>query len=161
MHLPETAIALGAVGIALPLAWIMMLAPRVLKTHSLAPWANLALWIVGSVLILCCGTETLQLQIPFNPPPNQLIGYLDSHAGMFLGGFLAGSGVILVLSGALSKTRESVTTGDTATCVQCGGIFTVRDMIAHDGYHVCAHCKPIFLQKLAEGIILAPPELKV
>jgi hypothetical protein len=30
-------------------------------------------------------------------------------------------------------------------------MFNVQDMIAHGGVYVCASCKPIFLQKLAEG----------
>jgi hypothetical protein len=38
-----------------------------------------------------------------------------------------------------------------AVCAECGGAFNVHNMIAHNGLHVCARCKPIFLQKLAEG----------
>jgi hypothetical protein len=40
---------------------------------------------------------------------------------------------------------------DTAFCAECQQVFNVHDMIAHNGLHVCARCKPIFLQKLAEG----------
>ena len=40
---------------------------------------------------------------------------------------------------------------DTAFCAECQQIFNIQDMIAHQGLHVCARCKPIFLQKLAEG----------
>jgi hypothetical protein len=43
-----------------------------------------------------------------------------------------------------------------ATCVECGGVFSIEQMIAHDKYRVCARCKPIFLQKLAEGAPVAP-----
>ncbi len=32
-----------------------------------------------------------------------------------------------------------------------------QNMIAHGGDHVCARCKPILLQKLAEGATVAPP----
>jgi hypothetical protein len=53
--------------------------------------------------------------------------------------------------------------GNEAACVQCGGIFKLDDMIAHGSHHVCASCKPIFLQKLAEGAPVAPqpPESKL
>jgi len=40
---------------------------------------------------------------------------------------------------------------DTAFCAECQSVFHVQDMIAHQNLHVCARCKPIFLQKLAEG----------
>jgi hypothetical protein len=42
-----------------------------------------------------------------------------------------------------------------ATCVVCGGVFSIEQMIAHDKYRVCARCKPVFLQKLAEGAPIA------
>jgi len=45
--------------------------------------------------------------------------------------------------------------GDTAACAECHRLFNIQDMIAHNGVHVCAHCKPIFLQKLAEGAKIA------
>ncbi len=41
--------------------------------------------------------------------------------------------------------------GDETICVECGGSFKVVEMIAHEKQHVCARCKPVFLQKLAEG----------
>jgi uncharacterized paraquat-inducible protein A len=46
---------------------------------------------------------------------------------------------------------EGQTPTDTAYCAECQQVFNVQDMIAHQGLHVCARCKPIFLQKLAEG----------
>jgi uncharacterized RDD family membrane protein YckC len=36
-------------------------------------------------------------------------------------------------------------------CVECGVIFDAKDMIRVGNAHVCASCKPIFVQKLAEG----------
>ena len=45
---------------------------------------------------------------------------------------------------AIGTTREAV-------CVECGKIFNMDDMIRHGGSYVCAGCKPIFMQKLAEG----------
>jgi uncharacterized RDD family membrane protein YckC len=42
-------------------------------------------------------------------------------------------------------------TGNQATCAECGGLFDSGDMIRHGEAWVCARCKPVFLQKLAEG----------
>jgi len=38
-----------------------------------------------------------------------------------------------------------------ATCAECGGLFNVQDMIQYGTLRVCARCKPVFMQKLAEG----------
>jgi uncharacterized RDD family membrane protein YckC len=38
-----------------------------------------------------------------------------------------------------------------AVCAECGRVFNLQDMIAYGGVHVCAGCKPVFVQKLAEG----------
>ena len=38
-----------------------------------------------------------------------------------------------------------------AVCAECGGVFSVQDTISYGGVRVCARCKPIFMQKLAEG----------
>ena len=46
---------------------------------------------------------------------------------------------------------EDATPRETAPCAECGQVFKVNEMIAHNAIHVCARCKPIFLQKLAEG----------
>ena len=46
---------------------------------------------------------------------------------------------------------------DTAPCAECGRVFNTDDMVAHKSLHVCARCKPIFLQKLAEGASLSGP----
>ncbi len=46
--------------------------------------------------------------------------------------------------------------GEHATCVQCGGTFKLVDLIVHESHHVCAHCKPVFLQKLSEGVAVEP-----
>jgi hypothetical protein len=50
--------------------------------------------------------------------------------------------------------------GNKVICAQCGGVFSTEQTIVHGNYHVCAHCKPIFLQRLAEGAITAPPSVK-
>jgi uncharacterized RDD family membrane protein YckC len=42
-----------------------------------------------------------------------------------------------------------------AVCAECGKMFRTQDMIHHagvsGGVYICANCKPVFLQKLAEG----------
>jgi len=40
-------------------------------------------------------------------------------------------------------------------CAECQGMFNIQNMIEHLDLHVCARCKPSFLQKLAEGAKLA------
>jgi len=48
----------------------------------------------------------------------------------------------------------SAPTGDTteAVCAECNNIFRKEDMIRHKDVYVCANCKPVFMQKLGEGI---------
>ena len=46
-----------------------------------------------------------------------------------------------------------------AVCVECGKIFNKDDMIRHGGNYVCATCKPVFMQKLAEGAKVASGSL--
>src|SRR5262245_12262207 len=38
-----------------------------------------------------------------------------------------------------------------AVCAECGKIFPTSEMIRYGDAYVCATCKPIFVQKLAEG----------
>lgn len=44
-------------------------------------------------------------------------------------------------------------TGDTtdAVCAECNNMFPKEDMIPHASGYICANCKPVFMQKLAEG----------
>jgi len=48
----------------------------------------------------------------------------------------------------------SAPTGDTteAVCAECGNIFRKEDMIRNKGAYVCANCKPVFLQRVREGL---------
>jgi uncharacterized RDD family membrane protein YckC len=41
--------------------------------------------------------------------------------------------------------------GATAACAECGKIFPVGEMIPYGNSRICANCKPVFMQKLAEG----------
>lgn len=39
-----------------------------------------------------------------------------------------------------------------AVCAECGGMFDKSEMITHSHAYICAKCKPVFLQKLTEGV---------
>jgi uncharacterized RDD family membrane protein YckC len=54
-------------------------------------------------------------------------------------------------NGWLMETNLSAEPNAEAKCVECGGTFSTEDMIRHGVVHVCAACKPLFMQKLAEG----------
>jgi uncharacterized RDD family membrane protein YckC len=49
--------------------------------------------------------------------------------------------------------------GDQVVCAECNGVFNVQDTIAYGNIRVCANCKPVFMQKLAEGARLNTGEL--
>ena len=44
-----------------------------------------------------------------------------------------------------------------AVCAECGKIFPKAEMIAHGHFSICAGCKPVFMQKLAEGARVGIP----
>ncbi len=56
-----------------------------------------------------------------------------------------------LLIAAAPGAAPSPMTGNEAVCAECNGVFNVQDMIRHGNMYVCANCKPIFMQKLAEG----------
>ena len=41
----------------------------------------------------------------------------------------------------------------TAVCVECGRIFPTGEMIEYEGSWVCGTCKPVFFQKVKEGVV--------
>ncbi|HEX4999554.1 MAG TPA: RDD family protein [Terriglobia bacterium] len=47
-----------------------------------------------------------------------------------------------------------------AQCVECGANFAVEDMIRYARNYVCATCKPLFMQKLAEGVRVGASTLR-
>ena len=57
-------------------------------------------------------------------------------------------------SAAQTNPAPAETTSE-AVCAECGRIFNMDDMIRHSGSYVCANCKPVFMQKLAEGAKLS------
>ena len=58
-------------------------------------------------------------------------------------------------SGAAGLTAETTE----GVCAECGRIFPLDDMIRYGEVRVCAGCKPVFMQKLAEGAQLNTGEL--
>jgi uncharacterized RDD family membrane protein YckC len=48
------------------------------------------------------------------------------------------------LSGANAEGTEAV-------CAECGRTFPINETIRHGRSYICAGCKPVFMQKLAEG----------
>ena len=44
-----------------------------------------------------------------------------------------------------------------AVCVECGGVFPVEETIRVGKVQVCANCKPVFVQKMREGVAPTAP----
>ncbi len=69
---------------------------------------------------------------------------------------------IPVPTGAAPAPSGAVATqvgANQAVCAECGGVFNVEDMVPYGAIRVCANCKPILMQKLAEGARLNTGEL--
>ena len=47
---------------------------------------------------------------------------------------------------------SAVASGEQALCIECGRSIAKSEMVAYDKAFVCAACKPIFFQKLKEGV---------
>lgn len=62
----------------------------------------------------------------------------------------------LRLSGASASTGEA----PDAVCVECKNMFPKHNMIRYRDNWVCANCKPVFMQKLAEGAQLNTGEMR-
>jgi hypothetical protein len=52
----------------------------------------------------------------------------------------------------VAVTQARAPGADKAACVECGGVFNQNEMISYGTAKICAECKPVFLQKLAEGV---------
>lgn len=58
-------------------------------------------------------------------------------------------GSLLEAGGGLAQSDEQV-----VWCAECGGIVRREETIAFEGHHICARCKPAFVQKMREGSAL-------
>lgn len=68
--------------------------------------------------------------------------------------FAAAIGVSTV--GSASPTGETTE----AVCAECGNLFRKEDMIPHGGIYICSNCKPVFMQKMAEGVAINTGQLR-
>jgi Predicted membrane protein/domain len=63
-------------------------------------------------------------------------------------------------AGSSTSAGQGSTSGAaTVTCTHCGNVFPVENTIRYGAVHVCANCKPAFLQKLAEGAAFSTGQL--
>ena len=53
-----------------------------------------------------------------------------------------------------TSTATATAVAGTASCAECGRSFPADDMINYSGAYVCAECKPIFFQRVREGVPL-------
>src|SRR5262249_27524573 len=60
-------------------------------------------------------------------------------------------GALPVLPPVLGPVAATLA-ADEAACVECGIVFPRENMIRYGNAHVCANCKPVFMQKIAEGV---------
>lgn len=56
--------------------------------------------------------------------------------------------------------ESNVGSAATANCVECNVVFPVDSMIRHKNVYICSNCKPVFMQKLAEGAHIDTGELR-
>lgn len=61
----------------------------------------------------------------------------------------------LATAGSASQLEGSPADGEAteAVCAECNNMFRKEDMIRHKDVYICANCKPVFMQKLGEGIL--------
>jgi uncharacterized RDD family membrane protein YckC len=64
------------------------------------------------------------------------------------------SSTLAVASSPVGTAVASTTTtvGATHTCVECGKLFSEEEMLHYEGSWVCAACKPMFFQRIKEGV---------
>ena len=51
-----------------------------------------------------------------------------------------------------ARSQRAVVTGSQAICSECGRVFAEEEMIRFNDARVCAGCKPVFVQKVKEGV---------
>ena len=53
-----------------------------------------------------------------------------------------------------TQASSALAAAGTASCAECGRSFPVDEMVSYSGSYVCAECKPIFFQRVREGVPL-------
>ena len=62
---------------------------------------------------------------------------------------------------AYGQATASVAIGQAhQVCDECGESFGEYEMLAYEGSHVCAGCKPVFLQKLRQGVEIGTADME-
>ena len=51
-----------------------------------------------------------------------------------------------------TRPQKAAVTGSQAMCSECGRVFAEEEMIHFNDARVCAGCKPVFVQKIKEGV---------
>jgi hypothetical protein len=136
-------------------AGVLIAVPRVAKNYNLAPWARRALVLTAIAFGIWGALIVADILLP-----NTVWRSIVTDAWLFIGGLIAGLMFALVYSGALSKKARlrDGAKANQALCVECKQLFNLEDMVSHHGVFVCAACKPVFLQRLAEGAVAPAPE---
>jgi len=62
-------------------------------------------------------------------------------------------------TGAAETRTSPPTNPNEAVCAECGKTFPLDETILHGKSHICASCKPVFIQKLSEGAPINTGEL--
>ena len=60
-----------------------------------------------------------------------------------------------------APAAEAPPVASEVVCAECGKLFPASETIRHGNVHVCANCKPVFLQKLSEGARINTGELNL
>lgn len=58
-----------------------------------------------------------------------------------------------VMESSPTEEPQQAAAGE-ANCVECGKAFPLQDMLTYEGSTICAACKPVYFQKLQEGVSL-------
>jgi hypothetical protein len=69
-----------------------------------------------------------------------------------LGGLFTGLSWVALRDRRHLRAAALLDSSGRAECAECKGLFPIESLIAHGNVYVCARCKPIFLQKLTEGL---------
>ncbi|HUA39337.1 MAG TPA: RDD family protein [Candidatus Sulfopaludibacter sp.] len=88
--------------------------------------------------------------------PDTLVWREDMAAWAPYGETVAPDQTAATFTGSSSFTPGQ---GPEAVCAECGRMYAIHDMIRHGGIYICANCKPVFMQKLAEGAQINTGEL--
>lgn len=122
-------------------------------------------WIAWALLLILGAISCVALLVP----GLEAAGYL--LIGMILGAFFRDIGRYRAIVRVWPVYREIInwqrvselldpSEKHDVRCVQCGANFNIEEMISVGEHHVCARCKPVFLQKLAEGSPIDPHNRK-